>query len=316
MLFLPSPGTRPSTDGDMPRAPAATFTPAIADPDAECPPGHKRFVCISDTHGMHGQIPRLPKGDVLIHAGDFSSTGEVRQIESFEAWLSGLPYEHKIVIAGNHDITFHEQFYEKSWKRFHHHLQDAAHARAALAESEFVTYLEDSETSVYGLRIYGSPWQPEFCDWAFNLPRGRPCADKWAQIPDGIDILITHGPPQGHGDLALGGHRAGCEDLLQRVRKLRPRAPRWCVFGHIHEGYGATADEVTTYINASTCNLKYKPRNPPIVFDVPVAAEAGEVNAVDAPVADALREPMRRLAVSQPAATSEADAQRRLVGST
>jgi predicted phosphohydrolase len=246
---------------------------SIAAPDSECPLGHKRFVCISDTHGMHGQLECMPAGDVLVHAGDFSCADELRQVQSFERWLRSLPYERKIVIAGNHDITFHGSFYDTHWKRFHRHIakkQDAAQVRAVLAESDHITYLEDSETSVHGLRVYGTPYQPEFCDWAFNLPRGQPCADKWAQIPEGIDILVLHGPPRGHGDLVeFDGRRVGCPHLLNRVRELKPR---YCVFGHIHEGYGVTSDSVTTYANASSCNADYKPINRPILFDVPVAS--------------------------------------------
>ena len=232
-----------------------------------CPPGHVRFVCISDTHGMHGKIARVPEGHVLIHAGDFSSTGEAHQVASLEKWMSCLPHEHKIVIAGNHDVTFHSDYYERKWKLYHRHRQqDHAAVRKILTESANVTYLEDSETTVFGLRVYGSPWQPEFCDWAFNLQRGESCAAKWQQIPDGIDVLVTHGPPAGHGDLCRESrYHAGCEQLLHRVQQLRPR---YHVFGHIHEGYGVTSDGSTTYVNASTCNLDYKPVNPPIVFDV------------------------------------------------
>jgi len=180
------------------------------------------------------------------------------------------------VIAGNHDTPFDQVHYERSWQKYHHQMLDSNSVRAILTESQSVTYLEDSETSVFGLRVYGSPWQPEFCDWAFNLKRGHACTKKWQRIPEGIDVLVTHGPPAGHGDLCSGSHfRAGCNDLLNRVRKLRPR---YHVFGHIHEGYGATSDGVTTFINASTCNLRYAPTNPPIVFDVsiPNGAQAAQ----------------------------------------
>lgn len=72
---------------------------------------------------------------------------------------------------------------------------------------------------------HSSPWQPEFYDWAYNLPRGEPCAAKWRAIPDGVDILLTHGPPLGHGDLCKPGqHRAGCVDLLQQVQtRIKPK---------------------------------------------------------------------------------------------
>jgi len=73
----------------------------------------------------------------------------------------------------------------------------------------------------------------------------------------------------GHGDLCKHGGRAGCVDLLDEVEsRIRPR---YHVFGHIHEGYGATTNGETTFINASTCNYRYDRHNlnPPIVFDVP-----------------------------------------------
>lgn len=76
--------------------------------------------------------------------------------------------------------------------------------------------------------------QPEFCDWAFNLPRGDKCLEKWKAIPTDTDILITHGPPIGHGDLCMTRERAGCVDLLHEIQtRIKPK---YHVFGHIHEG--------------------------------------------------------------------------------
>ncbi|CAL4222591.1 unnamed protein product, partial [Meganyctiphanes norvegica] len=112
--------------------------------------------------------------------------------------------------------------------------------------------------------------QPEFCNWAFNLPRGAQCLEKWEAIPGDTDVLITHTPPVGHGDLCSTGVRAGCVDLLNCVQnKVKPK---YHVFGHIHEGYGITTDGKIIYINASTCNVNYVPVNPPVVFDVPIPA--------------------------------------------
>merc|ERR1711972_1001347 len=106
----------------------------------------------------------------------------------------------------------------------------------------------------------GSPWQPEFCEWAFNLPRGSACADAWKRIPDDVDVLLTHGPPLGHGDLCDGGHRAGCEDLLHTVQ-TRLKKCQLHAFGHVHEGYGISTDAEgrVRYVNASSCNLRYRP---------------------------------------------------------
>lgn len=253
----------------------------VEDGDAPKQAGHVRFVCISDTHGMHGKV-RVPAGDVLVHCGDFTSTGEQGQVASLEAWLSSLPHEHKVVIAGNHDVTFHPEHYQANHQRYHRHPYDCEQVRRILTESASVTYLEDSAVTIHGLRVYGSPWQPEFCNWAFSLKRGAECQAVWAGIPDDTDILLTHGPPAGHGDTCWGGGaQVGCEHLMHRVRRVRPR---YHIFGHVHEGYGVTHDGATTFVNASTCNLRYQPNNPPIVFDVPVPSTfAGELTADDAP---------------------------------
>ena len=215
-----------------------------------------KFVCISDTHMMHDRVP-IPDGDVLIHAGDFSMRGDLVEIAGFNAFLAGLPHKHKVVIAGNHDFLFE---------------RGPSLARAALING---IYLQDSEVTIDGVRIYGSPWQPAFMDWAFNLERGPHIKEKWDLIPSGVQILVTHGPPFGYGDEVPqptgAAERVGCADLLQAVKRLQPA---YHVFGHVHEGYGITKDEHTTFINASMCDGAYKPVNPPIVFDYSVKAYA------------------------------------------
>ena len=204
-----------------------------------------RVVCISDTHGRHDDV-FVPDGDLLLHAGDLTSHGSLYEIRDAAAFLEALPHPHKVVIAGNHDFGFQ---------------REAEAARRLMAGC---TYLQDSEVTIQGLRIWGSPWQPWFYDWAFNLERGAMIREKWDLIPEGIDILLTHGPPRGHGDRTTRGEQAGCADLLDAVRRAQPR---WHVFGHIHEGYGVTEVEGTTFVNASTCTLKYEPTNAPVVFD-------------------------------------------------
>lgn len=128
------------------------------------------------------------------------------------------------------------------------------------------TYLQDELIELYGLKIYGTPWQPEFCKWAFNMPRGQPCLDKWNEIPANIDLLISHTPPLGHGDLCCSGVRAGCVELLSTVQQRVK--PKYHVFGHVHEGYGITSDGKIIFVNASTCDINYLPHNHPVVFDI------------------------------------------------
>jgi predicted phosphodiesterase len=217
-----------------------------------------RVVCVSDTHRRHEKL-EMPGGDLLLHAGDITRHGEREDVEAFDAWLGSLPYRHKVVIAGNHDFLFQQE------------------PRLAQSLITNAVYLEDSGATVEGLRVWGSPWQPWFFDWAFNLRRGQPLREKWELIPPGTDLLLTHGPPHGIldqvqkvtskviGAVTGQGDHVGCEELLLAVKRLKPRLH---VFGHIHEAYGVVEQDGTTFVNASSCDLGYKPVNPPVVLDL------------------------------------------------
>lgn len=204
-----------------------------------------RIVCLSDTHN---QEIETPDGDILIHAGDATVHGTHEEILEFNRWFAALPHKRKIFVAGNHDWLFET---------------NPVMARALLDKS--IVYLQDRAIEIAGLKFYGSPWQPRFYDWAFNLNRGREIAEKWEMIPSGVDILITHGPPYGILDRTAYGDNAGCEELMKKVAELRPKAH---IFGHIHEGYGMNEEFGVTFINASNCNESYFPVNPPIVFEI------------------------------------------------
>ena len=210
-----------------------------------------RIVAVADTHLFTDDLA-LPPGDLLVHCGDLCRQGDLAELAEAAAWLLAQPHPHKIVIAGNHDWAF---------------VTDPAAARALLPG---VTYLQDAAATINGLRVYGSPWQPRFFDWAFNLDRGAPLKAKWDLIPADTDVLITHGPPQGIGDLCYDGAKVGCEELLAALGRVRPRVH---VFGHIHEAYGTTElrhpdGRVTICVNASTCDLRYRAVNPPVVIDI------------------------------------------------
>ncbi|XP_060075974.1 metallophosphoesterase MPPED2-like [Ylistrum balloti] len=262
----------------------------VDDPESPVPDGHLRFVCISDTHSRieYGGF-QVPAGDVLIHAGDFTMIGLPKDIDKFNKFLGTLPHKVKIVIAGNHDLTFDKDMVEKSREQLTTMFGvteenfEAYMTKNKLSEvKELLTecvYLEDESVNIHGIKIYGSPWQPVFGGWGFNLPRGQLLLDKWNMIPDDTDILITHGPPVGHGDYSFDGHRAGCVELLSTIQhRVRPK---YHIFGHIHEGYGVTTDGFTNYINASTCTLKYKPINAAIIFDFPIPEGHTKEEAVD-----------------------------------
>ncbi|HEX9927372.1 MAG TPA: metallophosphatase domain-containing protein [Pyrinomonadaceae bacterium] len=213
-----------------------------------------RIVLLSDTHNCNEQIS-VPDGDVLIHAGDATNRGQLDEIVVFNEWFSGLPHEHKIFVAGNHDWLF-----EKCPK----------YAQSLVAKN--IIYLQDSAVEIEGLKFYGSPWQPRFFDWAFNLNRGSELAEKWKLIPDDTDVLITHGPPNGILDAVSRGNwieNTGCEELIKRIEEIAAFGKlKIHVFGHIHCGYGEAEKFGVRFVNASNCDEDYLPTNMPIVVDL------------------------------------------------
>jgi hypothetical protein len=224
-----------------------------------------KLVCLSDTHNQHDKIS-VPEGDVLIHAGDFSGTGTQKQVISFVRWFASQPHKHKIIVAGNHDITLDLPFYERDWHRFHKYPHPSHDLKSYLLREEGVHYLESSVVLVEGFKFYGSPYTPRFCDWGFNLDRGLPIRAEWSNIPDDTDVLITHGPPYGYGDKLSVGERVGCHDLLEEIRdRVRPK---FHIFGHIHEGYGVYDLGASKLVNASICDEHYQIKNPPLVVDL------------------------------------------------
>ncbi len=209
-----------------------------------------KTVFISDTHLRHRnhQID-VPECDLLIHSGDALIEGTYAELEHFSAWFGGLPAKKKVFVAGNHDWIFEKE---------------SQLARKLLPKD--VIYLQDELVEVNGLKIYGSPWQPEFCDWAFNLKRGWPLRKKWERIPAGIDILVTHGPPLGILDYSkFGNEHVGCSDLRQELCRVKPKVH---CFGHIHGGYGTTVWAGTLFINASLCDEAYVANHPPIMVEM------------------------------------------------
>lgn len=205
-----------------------------------------RIVCLSDTHGLHDRVD-VPDGDVLLHAGDLSGRGTEAEIERFARWLEGLPHARKVIIAGNHDFLFES---------------DPARGRELLGD---VDYLDTEGVRIEGVHVWGSPWQPWFFDWAFNLERGPVLAAHWAKAPDDVDILLTHTPPAGCLDLTDRGEAVGCADLAAALPRI---APALHVFGHIHEAAGVEERPGGGLaVNASICDLRYRPVHPPVVID-------------------------------------------------
>lgn len=188
-----------------------------------------RIVCVSDTHNSK---PDLPDGDILIHSGDLTVRGYRIEVYRQLGWLemNRSRYREVIVVPGNHDLYF-----EEHWA--------AAQADCDAAD---IRLLHNAGLEAAGLQIYGSAHTPTYHDWAFMLA-GPEIARAWSHIPEGLDVLITHGPPAGILDQSYRGS-IGCPHLAEAVRRVRPKLH---IFGHAHEGRGMVEQDGITFVNAA-----------------------------------------------------------------
>lgn len=206
-----------------------------------------RICCISD---LHGYFPPVPDCDLLLLAGDYAPAFKYRPFSYYqtrmEPWVKEAAEKCKVIgVAGNHDELFQQYpdlIPKMDWE-----------------------YLQDSGTEFQGLKIYGSPWQPEFYDWAFNAKEEK-LRDIWALIPVDTDILLLHGPPNGIGDHVVADDKhTGSPSLLERIQEIKPKL---VVFGHIHDGYGRYDIDGTIFVNASHVNERYAPTREPIIVEL------------------------------------------------
>ena len=208
---------------------------------------------LAATADLHGCLPDVSPCDVLLVAGDVCPVSNHRLDHqrwwlegAFAAWLERTEAGAIVGIAGNHDFV--------------------AEADPALMRSLPWTYLCDEAVDVAGLLVYGSPWTPTFGEWAF-MRDDRELEQVWARIPSEVDVLMTHGPPLGYGDLVVDGRRAGSAALARRLGDLERL--RLHIFGHIHEA-GGSLDRLgsATITNVSYVDFDYRPTRPAAVFDL------------------------------------------------
>lgn len=213
-----------------------------------------KIVAISDTHEKHEQVI-VPQGDVLIHAGDFTYRGDFAAVASFANWLKQQTHQHKIVIAGNHELTFQSP---------------SRDIMVNLIREAGAIYLENSGCEIGGLHFYGSPYTPYFFDWAFNIVRNSDTMiANWDLVPENTNILISHGPPYGILDSVQDRTRGpqGCEVLRKRVEQLPNLKAH--IFGHLHRDGGQSKQyNNVIYVNAAICDDRYDASRSPLIIEV------------------------------------------------
>jgi len=258
------------------------------------PPGGQCNVSIlhlSDTHNIHGSIEQsfgLPKADILLHTGDVSNFGTDKEMADFDEWIGQIKdrFKHLYLISGNHDWLHSVDMVNKS------HLAPEETLAPDFMQRKFqnIELIDFKTVDVLGLKIHGSGWCPWFGDAAPgdepSSPKHRsifnafkemrensagiedPPMHRFDEIPEGVDILMTHGPPQQIFDVTLRGHWGGSQSLRRNIEQKRPKMH---LFGHVHEQRGEWKrwDSQSKY----TGGVEYVPTQGQAVFqprDAPV----------------------------------------------
>jgi Icc-related predicted phosphoesterase len=208
-----------------------------------------KIVFIADVHNKISKV-KLPPGDLLVIAGDLTVGGRYEEFVKLNNDLESITpmYQHGVLaIPGNHDILFEKDF---------------NYARSLLPNVKHM--LHHNSVTIEGINFWGSAFTPFFCDWAFNVDPDD-LGETWSAIPDGVDVLVTHGPCRGILDMTPRGEPAGDPDLLEVILRVKPKI-HCC--GHIHYGYGEQHFNGIHFINASVCNERYEPVNAPIIVEI------------------------------------------------
>jgi len=229
------------------------------------PPGGQCNVSIlhlSDTHNIHWGIEQafaLPTADILLHTGDFSNFGTDGELANFDGWIGHIKdrFKHLYLISGNHD-WIHSIDMVNRWQ-----LAPEETVASDFMQRKFknIEVIDFKTIEVLGLKIHGSAWSPWFTDAApgdewrmqWSPSKGRifgahkelwkharnsskdPPVHRYDEIPEDVDILMTHGPALDIFDMTLYGHWGGSKNLRSHIEQNRPKMH---LFGHVHEQRG------------------------------------------------------------------------------
>jgi Icc-related predicted phosphoesterase len=225
------------------------------------------------TSDLHGQLPEVPDCDVLLIVGDIcpdfimtrmtatriiEDNGHQRQktwLDTvFRDWLIELSNRDILVVAtwGNHDFVGEKDFL----------VRELDLPWTLLVDNGLKIDFPDRDKPLF---IWGTPWVPNLPSWAFFAnPRALELRAK--TIPDGVDVLMTHGPPQGYGDIVgpkFGGPlRVGDPHLTAELDRIGAQT---VLCGHIHEDAGSHVfNERILVRNVSYLDENYEPQQPPV----------------------------------------------------
>lgn len=240
-----------------------------------------KIINISD---LHGSLPEIKEEfDLMCIAGDICPTCDHSYTfqkawikDVFIPWINGLPfrtpYAKVILIAGNHDFYLEQAGQNITMLKWD--FKYGTNGRCIYLQHESYTfdYLDEDTNTIREIKIFGTPYT-HYCGlWAF-MEFNDELAEKFKDIPEGLDILITHDAPNlnGHGVINYGTDRyknVGCQPLADAILEKKPK---YCVCGHIHTGNReltkVEGEDIWT-CNASLKDDFYMDVFEPIIFEI------------------------------------------------
>jgi len=224
-------------------------------------------IALSDTHTLY-DFTDAPDGDILIIAGDILMSGTISELRGVMVSLDmeSHRWKHILLVPGNHDFILQQYYNQKlSLNEFMKDCGIIYYPKNLVISIEGIVEL-------MGLKIFTWAWVPNLPNWAFHM-FDNDVEKKLAKlnIPDEVDIVVSHGPPRGVLDWIKKHGAVGNSTMEEAFTFSYPIH----IFGHIHEGYGRTlrdcSDIIKTggadfrrYYNVATLNEYYKEQNEPI----------------------------------------------------
>ena len=226
-----------------------------------------RIAAISD---LHGYLPEIEKSDILLIAGDISPL-EIQfdkqkmklWLETeFAYWIKFLPVDKVYMVAGNHDAYFEGQSGLNIT-----YLINQCDNKLDYLENHWTTHNHNGKE----YKIFGTPYCHIFGRWPF-MRTDEYMEEKFKEIPDKCDIIISHDPPYNIGqvDRILESRRwsnISPEGLgnKQLSKQLYKTDFKLLVCGHIHSGdhnpfkFDLSGQVVNVSIKNEQYDVKYDP---------------------------------------------------------
>lgn len=201
-------------------------------------------VCV--TADWHGHLPKIPKCDLLVIAGDvFPDRHQEPFCNELGRYLERVPARSIVAVPGNHDCL--------------------AAQDPLLMKSLPWTYLCNEAAVVQNRKVWGSGHTSSF--GSFVVSEAELAKEIWPLIPQDVEILVTHSAPYGRGDRVYNEH-IGSRSLRARVDELTQL--RLHAFGHVHESARETGELPSggRWINASMADAAERPVNPMIAIRI------------------------------------------------